>query len=310
MREGAFYSYIKPKANQNELISVIIRTYGDRNNFLKEAIASVYNQTYSNIEIVVIEDGTNNAEEYIQSLIGKNIKNIIYKSIPKGGRCKAGNMGLSLANGEYLIFLDDDDLFYPEHLEVLSNELSSNSNVSAVYSNAFEVATKIISKDPLEYLELGYDIIYKQAFSRPLIWCHNYIPIQTILFKRELYDKYGGFDEELENFEDWNLWTRYSLKHDFKYIPKTTSMYRVPANKDNLKSRQREFDCYYIKALEKQKELKITTSPDEIIHYCTEINKNMYLFQVSVENVKRILKRYSIFNNFYYYARKLYYNYK
>jgi len=309
-REGAFYSYNSRKDYGTRFISVIVRTYGDRLNYLKEAITSIGNQTYPNIEIVVVEDGTRNAEKYVNNLRLANVKSVIYKSIEKAGRCKAGNTGLSSANGEYLIFLDDDDLFYPEHLEVLSGELEMNPDIYASYSNAFEIPTKVISMDPLDYIEIDHYVLYKQEFSRPLLWHHNYIPIQSILFKRELYDNYGGFDEELDNLEDWNLWTRYSLIHDFKYIPKTTSIYRVPADRKILQARQSNLDVYYKQAVEKQKDLCIETNPAQIIEYCLEVNKQMNLFQISVTDVQGMLKKHRMLNKFYHLARKFYYKFK
>ncbi|MBC7203621.1 MAG: hypothetical protein H5U29_08890 [Pusillimonas sp.] len=58
---------------------------------------------------------------------------------------------------------------------------------------------------------------------------HNFIPIQSILFKRELFELRGGFDRKLEQLEDWNLWLRYGLGSNFLFIPKTTSLFRSPA---------------------------------------------------------------------------------
>ncbi len=252
IRDGVFYTYTENKVQNEPLVSVIVRTCCERNGFLKEAIESIKNQTYHNIELIVIEDGTRSVAEFVESIHNENITNIIYKSIKKAGRCHAGNEGLSVTNGEYLIFLDDDDLFFADHIEVLVQGMLDYPNVAACYSSAFEVKTDIISKNPLEYVELEFNIVHKEEFSREAMLHHNFIPIQCILFKRSLYEEYGGFDEELENLEDWNLWTRYSYLNDFKFIDKTTSLYRVPSCQNISDERKNKLDNYYKVAVKKQ----------------------------------------------------------
>lgn len=307
VRDGEFYRNSKEK--NGKLISIIMRTYGDRTGFLQEAITSVNNQTYNNLELIVVEDGSDRQEEFIRSLKSSNV-HILYKSISKAGRCKAGNVGLSLANGEYLIFLDDDDLFFPDHLEVLVNEINKDQDISAVYSSAFEVSTKVICNNPLQYCEKSRAIIYCQEFSRPLLWYHNYIPIQAVLFKRKLYDQYGGFDEDLDNLEDWNLWTRYSLNNKFKFVNKTTSLYRVPADKETSQERQRILEQYYSAAVAKQEKLIFSTNPTQIIEYVKEINSFLNVFSISAASIKTIFKKYKVLNQFYNLSRKIYFKYK
>jgi GT2 family glycosyltransferase len=253
IRDGAFYDYTEDKLPEEPLVSVIMRTCCERNEFLKEAIQSVINQTYNNIELIIIEDGTRTAIDLVETVQADNLTNVIYKPIEKAGRCHAGNEGLASANGKYMVFLDDDDLFFADHLEILVNELETNPDIAACYSSSFEVKTDIISNSPLHYEEKEFNIIHKEEFSRETMLHHNFIPIQSILFKRDLYDEYGGFDEELENLEDWNLWTRYSYLNNFKFIDKTTSLYRVPLCPDSLDNRQKELDKYYQIAVEKQK---------------------------------------------------------
>ena len=149
---------------------------------------------------------------------------------------------LQKAKGEYLIFLDDDDMFFPNHLEILFNTLKSEKGCKAAYSIAYEVPTTIISKDPYRYRENKMSIPYCQPFNRLMLFLRNYIPIQTILFHRSLYEQYGGFDENLEFLEDWDLWMRYAVNNDFKYIPEITSKYRVPANIKEDYERQARFE--------------------------------------------------------------------
>ena len=71
---------------------------------------------------------------------------------------------------------------------------------------------------------------HRQPFDRLTLWHHNFLPIQAVLFHRSLYERHGGFAEDMDQLEDWNLWTRYTLEDDFVLVEKTTSKYRVPAD--------------------------------------------------------------------------------
>src|SRR5690606_7506934 len=97
------------------------------------------------------------------------------------------------------------------------------------YSCGLQVATRVLSSDPLVLEEHAATVFYAQPFDRELLQEQNYIPIHCLLFERALVDEAGGFDEELQLLEDWDLWLRFAARTDFLYVPKTTCLYRVPA---------------------------------------------------------------------------------
>lgn len=259
IRDGAFYENFLPK--ETPLVSIIVRTCG-RPAVLRETLISLRKQTYDNLEIVVVEDGENISEKMIKDEFSD--LNIMYSCTGnKVGRSKAGNMAMTMAHGEYLNFLDDDDLFYADHVEVLVANLEK-SGLDAAYATAYETPIEVKSKDPYVYEIEMYKGIHKQAFNKIMLCHHNYIPIQCIMFKKDLFIKYGGLDENVDALEDWDMWVRYSLHTDFAFMLKTTSVYRVPAVKQVNAERQKALDEALITMREKHKGYQQTVSVYDI----------------------------------------------
>lgn len=310
IREGAFHAHEPVASLDSEaplpLVSVLMRTTPHRTGRLKEAIASVTAQTYSRIQLVVVEDGGNTAQATMEQLEKEHLlEAVIYRPLPKGGRCIAGNAAMEAATGDLMCFLDDDDLFYADHIEVLVAAWRSNPALGAVYAWAYQVRTEVESQEPWIYKELDHSLLYRQPFNRYLLWHHNYLPIQTVLFKRDLYLENGGFDPELDNLEDWNLWVRYSLKHDFQMVPKVTSLYRVPAKNDIALERQQVLDDYYAKAQEKHAQLRLELSPPEVLKIAETLSRDLFVTVVHVEKVRRFVLRNSFLNWMYHPLRKV-----
>jgi glycosyltransferase involved in cell wall biosynthesis len=241
---------------QGEKISVIVRTIG-RPEVLQQALESLRKQTYRNFEVVIVEDGPEVSRTLLQDYPDLMLR--YFSTGVRSGRTQAGNIGLKMTCGKYLIFLDDDDIFFPNHLEILQNSLNSHSSYKAAYSIAYEVPTLIKSYSPFQYTEKKYFIHYAQPFNRLLLFYKNYIPIQSVLFKRELYERYGGFDESLNTLEDWDLWIRYSLENDFLFVPEITSKYRVPASPAEYGRRTEQFDNAVALIRKKQNDMYYTS---------------------------------------------------
>ena len=263
VRQGDFEP-IEIKLEEMPLVSILVRTCG-RPNVLRETLISLRNQTYKNIEVVVVEDGENISEKMINEEFSD--LNIIYKSTgEKQGRCRVGNIAMKLANGKYLNFLDDDDLFFADHVETLVQALSKNKCYKIAYSTSFETKIEVKSREPkYEYIEESRVLVHNRPFSRIRLLTINLFPIQAVMFEKSLFEKYGGLDEELDNLEDWEMWQRYSTENTFLYVPKTTSLYRVPAKTENYKERQKELDSYYKKAKEKVNSRNIVIKPQDFL---------------------------------------------
>ncbi|MDP3136494.1 MAG: glycosyltransferase family 2 protein [Burkholderiaceae bacterium] len=281
-RHGAFHEYPVIQGDvEQPLVSVLIRTVAGRGGKLAEALASVANQTYARIEVVIVEDGSATAAPVADRLRESGrFAGVVYKGLAKVGRCEAGNAALALAGGDLFCFLDDDDLFYADHLEVLVQALRGQPELGGAYSLSYQVRTEVISDEPWRYQEIEHSLLYRQPFSRALLWHHNYLPIQTVLFRRKLYDSHGGFDAELDNLEDWNLWVRYTLEQDFVMVDKVTSLYRVPAHAERAVQRQQVLDDYYAKAVAKHADLRVTLNPNQVVAMGKELAHDLYFVAV------------------------------
>ncbi len=187
----------------NELVSVVIPTY-NRSQFVTEAIDSVLNQTYPNIELIVVNDGSiDNTEEKLQPYMNK----IIYVKKENGGTSSAVNAGLRIAKGKYIARLDDDDLFMPDKVEKQVRLFEDNPDVGLVTSGCFAIDAvgRIISvvKAP-DFSKYG-------PFLSSLLQYSVFQP--TVMVRRECHDKLGLyrniFAEEFEMFlrimRYWNV---------------------------------------------------------------------------------------------------------
>lgn len=262
-REGAFIKNDIP-LKENPLVSILVRTCG-RPNVLRQTLISIRNQTYKNIEVVIVEDGKNISEKMIKEEFSN--LNIKYEATgEKKGRCFVGNRAMELSTGKYLNFLDDDDLFFADHVETLVRALEQNNEYKLAYTSAFESKIEVISKEPeYKYIEYEKNLVHNRTFSRIRMLTMNAFPIQAVMFEKDIYLKYGGLDEELDNLEDWEMWTRYAMQNKYLYVPKTTSIYRVPAKVNDYKERQEEIDSYYQKAQEKIFSNTIVIDPKDLL---------------------------------------------
>lgn len=180
------------------LVSVVIPTY-NRKATLERAILSVLSQTYTDWELIIVDDGsTDGTEELVEKYISERIHYI--KSEVNQGVSKTRNIGIRHAKGEYVAFLDSDDEWVAEKLEKQLKTMQEKGTkvVYCRFSRQYgEEGTEIMPH--MERTEkLEGDIFYELLLG-------NYIGTPTMLIARDILEEVGGFNEELRNLEDYEL---------------------------------------------------------------------------------------------------------
>ena len=178
----------------NSMISVIISTY-NRPEKLKKAIKSVIAQTYKDWELIIVHDSKD--ELPTVSALDDRIRE--YWIDHFGSDTKPKNYGIKQAKGEYIAFLDDDNTWRPDHLQVLMKAMERNPKVDIVYGDRW--VTDLDKKFPPR---LGM----MSDFSIQLLLQRNFIDTSDVLMKLEALFDVGGFDERYKKYIDWNLWVR------------------------------------------------------------------------------------------------------
>jgi glycosyltransferase involved in cell wall biosynthesis len=213
---------------QQPLVSVIIPTF-NRPDSLREALESVLAQTFQNFEAIVINDGGADVSEVID--VFNNDKRIIYlQHIENKGLAAARNTAIRTAHGKYIAFLDDDDIYYPEHLATLVGFLES-SDYKVAYTDSYQSLQSFIID---RYVTTHKEIIYSYDFNREKLLIHNYIPVLNLVYRRDLLDDVGLFDETLGTQEDWELLIRLSRKYVFSHIKALTAEFRMRDDATNM----------------------------------------------------------------------------
>ena len=288
-RDGAFVAFRSQRdlpARSEPLVSVLIRTV-DRGAWLAQALETVAQQTWPRVEAIVVEDGEARSQAIVESFRDR-LDVRYFATGERVGRAAAGNIALELARGEWLNFLDDDDVLFADHIEVLLDAARA-ARAKGAYALAWEARSEIVDRERGLVREVSHATLHRQPFDRLTLWHHNYLPIQAVLFHRSLYERYGGFAEDMDQLEDWNLWTRYTLEDDFVLVEKTTSKYRVPASAKEAAARQGLLDRAYRDALERQRALRITVSPREISEMAEAYVRSQSLIVVSRPDMRRFV---------------------
>ena len=204
-------------------VSVVIPTY-NRANFLPATIQSVLDQTFSDFEILVIDDGsTDNTDQIVRQISDDRVIYIrqSHSGLPAVGRNKA----LAHARGRYIAFLDSDDLWLPQKLARQVKYMDSHPNIAMTYTNAYAFTNDPDKFNPTSILSArqgmsGY--IFEELYGNPVILN------LTVMIRSDVVSQVGMFDEnpQLKANEDYEYWVRIAFRYQISYIDESLALYR------------------------------------------------------------------------------------
>ena len=202
--------------------------------YIIAALDSVINQTYPNIELIIVDDcSTDDSRvlitEWITNYTG-NISIQFIKNEENLGLTKVCNIILKNARGKYFQTLDADDILLPDKITRQVELLEQHDNIGLVYSNIamMDEEGQVINPDYLKHI--GYEEknmpqgnIFEQLFD------FNFVPLPSVLVNTQMARAAGGFNEALQ-VQDYYLWLKLSEKHNTLFLPGNTALYRVHAS--------------------------------------------------------------------------------
>lgn len=205
------------------LVSVIMGTY-NRGTEIIESVESVLGQTEQDFELIVINDGGEvDVENVLRHLNSPRIRHHILRE--NLGHAAVLNEGVRRSKGRFIAYLDDDDVYYPDHLELLLNALREGEGKIA-YSN-----TKMVSGS-LEDGRFRADDIkgtWNVEYDKNKLIASNFISNLSVLHEKSVFSEVGLFVEDLRVVMDWELWLRAALTFDFSHVDAYTGEYRFKA---------------------------------------------------------------------------------
>ncbi len=199
-------------------ISVIVPAYNAEKTIL-ETITSVLNQTFTDFELLVINDGsTDRTLELLSTVKDQRLKIFSY---PNGGVSVARNRGITHASGEFIAVLDADDLWTVDKLELQLAALQEHPEAGLAYSWAYYMDEQGKSIQPSEPVYFEGNVYAQLLVNDFVVSCSN------CLMRRQTIDSVGEFDQEVAGAADWDYWLRVALQWPFVVVPKHQVYYRV-----------------------------------------------------------------------------------
>ena len=220
-------------------VSVIIPTY-NRANFLREAVASVLEQTEKNFELIIVDDGSNDeTEDVVRSF---NDERIVFVRIEHSGVSKARNVGVARSCGEWVAFLDSDDLWLPKKLSTQLDFFQKNPQVVICQTEEIWVRNGVrVNPHKKHKKQSGW--IFEQCLSLCIV------SPSAVMIKKRVFDELGGFDESLPACEDYDLWLRAALRYEIFTMSEALIIKR--GGHDDQLSGQWGLDYFRLKSLVK-----------------------------------------------------------
>jgi glycosyltransferase involved in cell wall biosynthesis len=219
------------------LVSVLIPTF-NRPQYLSIALASVLHQSYRNLEIIVVNDGGTDVSDLVESFNDPRL--IFINRKENRGKAFSLNEALGIANGKYVAYLDDDDLYYPDHIESLVSTLENVTDCQVAYTDLYKSYCRVLPDGKRQVLSKVVEI--SRDFDRFFMLHFNHVLHVCLMHRRDLIEKTGYYNEKLNILIDWDMTRRLVFFTDFHHVPKVTGEFYSPCGDCDRISVQRRKD--------------------------------------------------------------------
>jgi glycosyltransferase involved in cell wall biosynthesis len=223
--------------NNGPLVTVVIPTF-NRPQYLHEALSSVVYQNYRNLQIIVANDGGVDVSDIVHAF---NDPRIVFINRKENlGLPYTLNEALSRTEGKYICYLGDDDRYYPHHVGTLVNALENQTDCQVAYSDLYKVYCKVQADGSRQVLSKVVEV--SRDFDRFLMLQFNHALHVALMHRRDLLEKIGPYNENLNVLIDWDLNRRLVFFTDFYHIYDITGEYYHPIGDCDRISVQRRKD--------------------------------------------------------------------
>ncbi len=225
------------------LVNVIIPTF-NRPQYFQKALKSVLNQSYENLQVIVVNDGGQDVSGIVDSFYDSRIVFINRKE--NYGKAFSLNEALKYAEGKYIAYLDDDDMYYPDHIETLVDALENRTDCHVAYSDLYKVYCKVSQDGSRQVLSKTIEV--SRDFDRFFMLHFNHVLHVSLMHRRDLIEKTGPYNEKLNVLIDWDMTRRLAFFSDFYHVYKITGEYYHPMGEcDRISVQQRKNQQNYVR---------------------------------------------------------------
>lgn len=228
--------------NATPRVSVIIPTH-DGQRHIAETLDSVLAQTYRDFEVIVVDDGSRDRTRDIVAGYGAPVRLVVQ---PNAGVCAARNRGLREARGALICLLDHDDYWFPDKLATQVACMERHADVGVVFAaflpwhagadGRFPQPDGFVRAEQPDAVDARFSGWIYHEF---LLDC--WMLTSTAMFRAEVFERCGGFDEKLPFSEDWELWLRIARVYPFIMLRRANTLYRQHVGQGNRVLRMRDY---------------------------------------------------------------------
>jgi hypothetical protein len=231
------------KKKAGPVVSVLIPTF-NRPQTLHEALASVLRQSYRNLQVIVINDGGEDVSNIVDSFRDSRLTFVNRKD--NRGKAFSLNEALTRAEGKYVAYLDDDDLYYPNHIEALVDALECKTDCQVAYSDFYKTCCRVSADGARQVLSKVVEV--SRDFDRFFMLHFNHVLHVCLMHRRDLIEKTGPYNEQLNVLIDWDMTRRLVFFSDFSHVCEITGEYYNPMGEcDRISVQQRKNKSEYLR---------------------------------------------------------------